>query len=428
LKDIAQGWPEAVQNEIVELDLVQAACGFPLSGIGQALKQGVIHYSWQQIRAFIKSAPHLAPSVHGETILQLPLQVIAPLYMARAAEDQDQQKIPVGQDIPDVFVRSQAKGAARPVAAAPPAARPLPAAPSVAPRLPAASFAPQAPTLPRPSVASTPAVGEEGTLTISLSDVSANWPEAVCSEIARFRLEEAVLELPLDAVEAGLKAGRVNYAWGQICEWLDSCPREALSSPHAETPLDLPLNILAPLFLNRRPPPPRKSSAHIDVPDLFSAAGEQLAMDAPEESAPAAAPLPRMDPPKSAENLAELFGEPDKKNWTPNEIVHKTSLLPGVAGALIALQDGLLVASCMPPAWKTETIAAFLPQIFGRMKQYAKELKMGELTSVSFAVEQGTLQIFNAGIIYFAALGKSDAPLPSEHLSLIARELSRHTK
>ena len=99
-----------------------------------------------------------------------------------------------------------------------------------------------------------------------------------------------------------------------------------------------------------------------------------------------------------------------------------------MAGALIALQDGLLVASCMPPAWKTETIAAFLPQIFGRLRQYTNEFKMGELGSVAFTVEQGTLQIFNAGIIYFAALSQQGAVLPIADLTLIAKEIGRHTK
>jgi len=429
LRDIAQGWPEAVRNEIEELDLVNASCAFPLSEIGQALKQGVIHYSWQQIRALIKPAPPLDPSVHGETMLQLPLQIVAPLYMARRASDQEQQKISFGEDIPDLFVRGQGKGTSRPPPAAPAPAQPPPAASWAAPASLAPPLVSQTPTAARPPAASAPTASAKGTLRISLSDVSAHWPEAVRNEVARLRLTEAILDLPLDAIEAGLKAGKVNYEWRALCEWLNPCPPEALSAPHAETRLDLPLNILAPRFLQCRPLQPRKSAAPINVPDLFSVAGEQLTTSVPEESAPAVAPpVPQMVLPRVAENLAELFGEPDKKNWTPNEIVHKTSSLPGVAGALIALQDGLLVASCMPPAWKTETIAAFLPQIFGRMKQYAKELKMGELTSVSFAVDQGTLQIFNAGIIYFAALGKSDAPLPSEHLSLIARELSRHTK
>ena len=85
------------------------------------------------------------------------------------------------------------------------------------------------------------------------------------------------------------------------------------------------------------------------------------------------------------------------------------------------------MAGSLPAPWKTETIAAFIPQIFGRLTQYTKELQMGDVRTVSFGVDTGTLQIFNAGIIYFAALGQ-DGSLPVEDLTLIATELSRHTK
>jgi predicted regulator of Ras-like GTPase activity (Roadblock/LC7/MglB family) len=142
-------------------------------------------------------------------------------------------------------------------------------------------------------------------------------------------------------------------------------------------------------------------------------------------SAPALAPAAPRPTPRS---LAELFNEPDKRSWTPNDIVNRTSGLPGVAGALIALQDGLLVASCMPPNAKTETIAAFVPQIFGRMSQYTRELQLGDASAVSISVETGTLQVFSAGIIYFAALGKPGVHLPLPELQLIATELGRHTK
>ncbi|HKX63471.1 MAG TPA: roadblock/LC7 domain-containing protein, partial [Verrucomicrobiae bacterium] len=138
---------------------------------------------------------------------------------------------------------------------------------------------------------------------------------------------------------------------------------------------------------------------------------------------PVAAPVQR-----AATNLAELFGERTKKTWTPNEIVQRSTQLPGVAGALIALQDGLLVASSLPQHMKTEMIAAFVPQIFGRLNQYSKELQLGEASATSFTVESGTVQIYNAGIIYFAALSKKGETLPGNDLQLIAAELSRHTK
>jgi hypothetical protein len=77
---------------------------------------------------------------------------------------------------------------------------------------------------------------------------------------------------------------------------------------------------------------------------------------------------------------------------------------------------------------KTEMIAAFVPQIFGRLNQYSKELQLGEASATSFTVEAGTVQIYNAGIIYFAALSKKGETLPGNDLQLIAAELSRHTK
>ena len=127
--------------------------------------------------------------------------------------------------------------------------------------------------------------------------------------------------------------------------------------------------------------------------------------------------------------IGELFGQPNKPTWTPAELVAGCTGLPGVAGAMIALQDGLLVASSLPPLdGKIDTLAAFVPQIFGRMNQYSKELKFGEVQVISFAVERGTLAIFRAGVIYFAALVKPGQPVPMPELNLVAVELSRHSK
>ena len=140
------------------------------------------------------------------------------------------------------------------------------------------------------------------------------------------------------------------------------------------------------------------------------------------------AEAPVAAPRKVPTNLSELFEEPTKKTWTPNEIVQRSTKLPKVAGTLIALQDGLLVAANMPADIKAETIAAFVPQIFGRLNQYTKELQMGDTSAVSFTVEAGTIQVYNTGIIYFAAFGRKGDLMPLAELQLIAGELSRHTK
>ena len=217
----------------------------------------------------------------------------------------------------------------------------------------------------------------------------------------------------------------------------------------------LPLSVVAPLFMKARGAGSARRKVNVDdqIPDLFNAAGQPVPA-APTASASPLPPAPVATPPlpapaapaapaasasqaapqtparakKAPESLNELFNEPDKRSWSPNDIVHKSATLPGLAGALIALQDGLLVAACMPPTARTETIAAFVPQIFGRMNQYSRELQMGDCRSIAFTIECGTLHIFSAGIIYYAALSLPGELLPMPELHLIASELSRHTK
>ena len=68
--------------------------------------------------------------------------------------------------------------------------------------------------------------------------------------------------------------------------------------------------------------------------------------------------------------------------------------LDGVVGALIALPDGLMVASQIPADLNGDTLAAFLPQIFGKVSQCTKELRMGELNNLNFTVGQHSVEDF----------------------------------
>jgi hypothetical protein len=43
---------------------------------------------------------------------------------------------------------------------------------------------------------------------------------------------------------------------------------------------------------------------------------------------------------KEPTTMGEVFGQPDKKDWPPNEVVQKTAALKGMSGALIATNDG----------------------------------------------------------------------------------------
>jgi predicted regulator of Ras-like GTPase activity (Roadblock/LC7/MglB family) len=349
-----------------------------------------------------------------------------------------------------------------------PAVRPVAPLPATTPALPPNTI--RFPTVPQataPAAAPQPAASSQSdaALSVSIGTVSQKWPAQILAVIRQLGVTD--LEIPNSLIEAALKSGKIEFPWQEVVSWLRPAPNGDVALDQAGTILELPLSVVAPLYLQQSKYKAKKSSVPGGIPDLFSNKGDKLdqtqfaqevqAAEAAEEeeeqeeaeaapvfkaaprpvapAVPALAPTPApaavpafIPDPTRAKSLAELFGEPNKKNWTPNEIVQKTITMRGIIGALIALQDGLLVAGSMPQPWKTETIAAFIPQIFGRLTQYTKELQMGEVKTVSFGVDGGTLQIFNAGIIYFGALGKSGSALPVEDLTLIASELSRHTK
>lgn len=461
---LSENWPAAIQREIESANLTTAGCHLPLSELGKGLKQGKIEIPWKSVRAWLKPTPSGA-STNGDTIVSLPLQAIAPMFLAQSSGASAKRKtetVHKGEVIPDVFSAGPTAPPVPPPAAVPAKPAPRPVAP---PPLPPAAPVPRAPAPapapPAPAAAQGPLSG--ATVSISLSVLAVNWPQTLVKDIDQKFISKARLEIPVEVLEPGIRTGKVEFSWTELCSWMQPSASEELAAAHADSRLGLPLSVVAPLFLQRNKgaaPKKKAAGASEEIPDLFYQGDGSLPATAAPLFAPAAPPAPTPAPapaarPASAEasaakaapavpaapasaavepgnrkvkDLAELFGQPDKRAWTPSEIVQKTAQLPGVSGALIALQDGLLVASCMPSEWRTETVAAFLPQIFGRMHQYTKELRMGELHSVTFAVDAGALQIYAAGIIYFATLSRPDSPLPLHELNLIARELSRHTK
>jgi predicted regulator of Ras-like GTPase activity (Roadblock/LC7/MglB family) len=132
-------------------------------------------------------------------------------------------------------------------------------------------------------------------------------------------------------------------------------------------------------------------------------------------------------PSKAPATVGEAFGMPEKRDWTPAEIVAHLVHLPGVAGAIIGLEEGLQVATSLPEGVKSEVIAAFLPQIFARLNHYAGEMKLGEVDDLLFTTHGAHCQIYRLGFIYIAVLGKQGETLPWLELRLIVEELVRQT-
>ena len=116
------------------------------------------------------------------------------------------------------------------------------------------------------------------------------------------------------------------------------------------------------------------------------------------------------------------------RQMQPKEVVARAMALPGVAGAVVALADGLRVAGDVPPEFNAETVAAFLPQIYGRVNQCTRELRMGTLNNVSFTVGSVPWKIFRINSIYFAAFGRAEEQFPKVELAHLAAGLNRKSK
>jgi predicted regulator of Ras-like GTPase activity (Roadblock/LC7/MglB family) len=116
------------------------------------------------------------------------------------------------------------------------------------------------------------------------------------------------------------------------------------------------------------------------------------------------------------------------RQMQPKDVVVEAMALPGVAGAVVALADGLRVASEVPAEFNADTVAAFLPQIYERVNQSTRELRMGTLNNVSFTVGNVPWKIFRVNSIYFAVFGRAGETFPKAQLALLATGLDRKSK
>jgi predicted regulator of Ras-like GTPase activity (Roadblock/LC7/MglB family) len=330
-----------------------------------------------------------------------------------------------------------------------PMSKPPAPAPAPVPR-PAAMPAPA--PVPRPAAVPMPApvpVAEAPSLLAPLSALCEEWPESLRQEIAELNLTNSQVALPIHLIEPALRRGRVIFPWHHVRSWLKPAP--AGVSAHDTTNLELPLKVIAPLFL-----PAKKAEVKsqmraevppTSVPNLFFGFPQPQPEEmAPPINMPEAVPLVKPLDAKLNDSNFYVWGEGgddphldeaefkraaapstdfSSRRAMPNEIIARAMKLPGVTGAIIALGDGLKVAQQLPAELNADTVAAFLPQLFSRVSQCAKELRMGELNNLNFTLGNVPWKIFRVNAVYFAAFGVAGVSLPTAQLAMLAGELDR---
>lgn len=330
--------------------------------------------------------------------------------------------VSTGSNSTTFFTAAPAAPSAPPVPTFSPQAATVPSAPS-----PSAVFNPQpvspaiAPVQAAPAPARVPIVQATPTgavLTLKLAAIFEFWPHAVRQEITQLNLNSASVVLPMDRLETTLKTGRITFTWGELLQWLDGAP--PCSSSLGDAMLELPLRVVAPLFLaNRSATAPKQKVVVSDsVPNLFSRPGQK-----PLQPAPATTDSTGGNA-GSSNVLGEVFGQPTKKEWTPQEVILQINALPGVLASAIAMSDGFLVTGEFPEPLKAERMAAFLPQMFGRMSHYAGEIQLTQPSALTLFTGQSQCAIYKAGTVFLAVLSKPNEVLPEAKLLRVAGELT----
>ncbi len=303
-------------------------------------------------------------------------------------------------------------------------------------------------------------------LVISFVELAAGWPEGIRSELSLLP-GDTKLVIPAPSVSGGLQKGKVSFPWSQVRVWL----RPALTgSPDIADDFELifPLRIMAPAFVAATGATKRREAAEIDhsLPDFFGPA--KMPTFKLEPPVPAAAPAPVaevaapsfaptvIETPAAAALVAEnpIAPAPAPLKFTvvreepvplpeavapaepraaieetvaasPAEVVAHVCKLPGVAGAVVALEEGLVIAQSLPVSFSADTFAAFMPQIFGRLEKYTAEMQLGAASEITIETEQGPCHIARRGKLYFGTLGRSGERLP-ESLANLANQLAAH--
>jgi predicted regulator of Ras-like GTPase activity (Roadblock/LC7/MglB family) len=308
----------------------------------------------------------------------------------------------------------------------PPATPPPPAATSVkdtarstAPDR--AESVPTAPAAPRMPTSAAPSGGaSEPFVNVRVRDLAAHWPEAVRSLLESRLTPDAVVRLPVEEVEPGLKAGRISMTWAKIRSYLIAAP-EGLMTEWDNEKMALPLSVLAPAFLAQRRGTAEKARAVVpalaeQIPDVFAGPGSNRLAD--KGSGGATAPTAGS---AKAGGSTQKYGA----GLTPNAMVEEMTRVAGVSGALLVSGDGLWIAASLPEGVGKEAVAALVPSIHQRLVDFCREVKGGELSKVLLQVGDRSVLLVPVDTHYLVVLGGVGKTMPEKEMMVFLQRLDR---
>ncbi len=457
LRAILDKLPADLKSTVNEMPASDVKVVLPVAAIMKQLPSGAVRMSLASLYRQSPSGTFRATNIEDKRLVDVPLsEIFKTINPSALKRRDDQRRYAVPTDAVGLFDEVHNRNVTTPqpsVAQIPPQA-PIPEQKLRMPSQPAAAPTPR-PAAPAPAPAPVPEapapLNLTGELSLLLVEVAATWPEGHRNALSILPGDTRIV-LPASEIGPLLQKGKVVFPWSQLKLRLVPSPTSTIGIPD-DTQLSLPLKIVAPAFVAATGAKRRNAQADTSLPDFFGPTAGQVPTPTPKAAAPTPAPithpapLAKLAPPpvqpltapaitpepqinivsspsgRMPITLRELFNLPDKTNWAPNELVKLTCSLAGIAGVVVALEEGLVVAEQLPEGLSSETFAAFMPQVFSRMDRYSGEMQLGETHDITLNTESGAIRMFRNGKVFFAALGKCGEHLPNG-LHLVCNELA----
>ena len=422
LQSVINALPPDLKSRVVPMDLGGATLTVALSRVLSQLPTGVVKLSFGVLRGAAPQLFSAGPEFDAQDI-ELPLNEILvrinPALLPRPAN----QKPAVTDAMEDSFIVPAPASPAPQRLNKQPTSRPMRVPLPSTPPISKTPIAPNNPPAPSPAKQD-PASPARESMAVSLASLSATWPAEVRGEIAQLKCAGSQVVLPEQLVKLGMKQGKVAFPWQTVRAWINP-PLPSVVSKHDNTTLNLPLEVLMPLFVSRLKQAPKPQSRLVvdeSIPPLFSPAAPESPVipteDNPNKSAASSDTLIALKPKTPGTDFKNRY-------ISPSEVVTQASALDGVVGALVVLPEGLLVAAKVATDQNPDALAAFLARALGRVNKCAEEAQIGELSQMDFIAQAVPWKIFRLHGVLFAAFGRAGGTLPTPKLAAIAGEFDR---
>jgi competence ComEA-like helix-hairpin-helix protein len=126
------------------------------------------------------------------------------------------------------------------------------------------------------------------------------------------------------------------------------------------------------------------------------------------------------------ELVSKLLGVAGNEIPDVRGVAQRFKELEGFHGCIMIDQDGLVLAKTWDHP-SSEALGAFAPQMFKKIGRYVKQLKMGNIKTLTFFADENPVTLVTSGAILFVALHKPSrfSKRQVELVQALATELGR---